>query len=95
MKYVYKKNVGRFKQFAVRVFDIDAFSISQEIAAIRGIEELKNFYRKIGMPVSLKDLGISDERIDEMSAKCTAWGPVGNFVKLYKEDVRKVFELAR
>ena len=95
MKYVYKKNVGRFEQFAVRVFGIDAFSISQEIAAVRGIEELKNFYRKIGMPVSLKDLGIGDERIDEMSEKCTTWGPVGNFVKLYKEDVKKVFELAR
>jgi alcohol dehydrogenase YqhD (iron-dependent ADH family) len=94
LKYVYKKNVERFEQFAVRVFGIDAFSRLQESTAVRGIEELKNFYRNIGLPVSLKDLGIGDKRIDEMSAKCTAWGPVGNFAKLYKEDVKKIFKLA-
>ena len=45
--------------------------------------------------MSLKELDIPDDRLEEMAAKCTAKGPLGNFVKLYKDDVFKIYKLAR
>jgi len=45
--------------------------------------------------LSLKDLNIPDDRLEEMAAKCTEKGPVGNFLKLYKDDVFNIYKLAR
>ncbi len=46
------------------------------------------------MPTSLKDAGISNDRIEEMAQKCVMYGPVGNFKKLYKEDIVNILEIA-
>jgi alcohol dehydrogenase YqhD (iron-dependent ADH family) len=95
MQYVYKANIAKFAQFGNRVFDVEANFGSPEETAIEGIRRLKNFYKGLGLPVSLKEVNIPDDRLAEMAAKCTAKGPVGNFVKLYKEDVVKIYKLAQ
>ena len=44
----------------------------------------------------MKDLGITDDRIDEMADKCTNGDTttVGNFVKLDRAAVAKILRLA-
>ena len=44
----------------------------------------------------MKDLGITDDRIDEMADKCTDGDTrtVGNFVKLDRAAVAKILRLA-
>lgn len=95
MKYVYKRNINRFAQFAVRVWNVEPDFTSLEKTALAGIERLKEYFRSIGLPVTLKELGIPEDRLEEMAAKCTERGPVGNFVKLEKEDVLNIYRLAR
>jgi alcohol dehydrogenase len=55
MKYVYKYNIGRFAQFAIRVFNIDADFDDNEQIALNGIKELENYFREIGLPTTLKN----------------------------------------
>jgi len=94
MKYVYKENPAKFAQLAERVFDVPA-SQDVEKNALKAIELLSSFYREIGMPVNLRELGVPDDQQEGMARKATERGPLGNFKKLYKEDVLQILEMAR
>ena len=98
-RYVYKTNPARFAQFAVRVFDAAQNFYDTEATALKGIEAWENWCRSIGMPTSLRELGVTptDAQIEEMAEKCvaTGGGHVGFFQTLYKEDVIKIFQMAR
>jgi alcohol dehydrogenase len=97
MKYVYKNNVNRFIQFATRVWNVDMNFNDPERVALEGIERLKGFFTSIGLPVTMKELGITDDRLEEMASKCTGDGAwtTGSFVKLGKMDVYSILELAK
>lgn len=98
-RYVYKTNPARFAQFAVRVFGVPENFFDLEATAIKGIEAWEDWCHKIGMPISLSQLGITptDAQIDEMAEKCvaTGGGHVGFFQTLYKEDVAKILHMSK
>jgi alcohol dehydrogenase len=94
MEYVYKENSTRFAQYAYRVWDVELDFMDLGPAAVGGIEKTREFFRAINMPRSLKDLGIPDDRLEEMAECCVADGPVGNFKKLNKEDVLAILKSA-
>ena len=97
MKYVYKHDIQRFAQYAVRVWNVDQSFWSPEETALEGIKRLKAFYKRIGMPTALQELGITDDRIAEMADKCSSGdtATVGNFIKLGRRDVFNVLTLAK
>jgi len=95
MKYVYKQDVERFAQFAVRVWNVEADFNDIEKVALAGIKRLEDFYKRIGLPITLKEANIPYDRLEEMAEKCTEGGPRGNFVRLDKNDVLEILMLAR
>lgn len=95
MKYVYKEDVNLFARFAVRVWGVEMDFDYPERTALAGIERLEAFFRSLGLPVTLEELQVGTDRLEEMAAKCTERGPVGNFVKLDKEDVLAIYHLAK
>jgi len=97
MKYVYTNNVHRFAQFAVRVWNVENSFWSPERTALEGIGKLQDFLKSIGMPINITELGVHDDRLEEMADKCTNSDSttVGNFVKLGKVDVLNVLKLAK
>ncbi|HOQ76836.1 MAG TPA: iron-containing alcohol dehydrogenase [Thermoclostridium sp.] len=97
MKYVYKHDIERFAQFAVRVWDVEYNFRNPEETALKGIEKLKAFFSSIGLPVSLSEAGIDDSRLEEMADKCTSSDThtVGGFVKLNKQAVYEILKLAK
>lgn len=97
MRYVYKHDIEKFVQFAVRVWDVDLSYENQESIAIEGINRLEKFFKSMGLPTSLKDANIPYDKFEEMADKCTQSDkiPVGHFVQLYKKDVIKIYELAK
>jgi alcohol dehydrogenase YqhD (iron-dependent ADH family) len=97
MKYVYKHNVSRFVQFAVRVWDVDMPFESPEAIALEGIRRMTEFFKKLGLPVTLSDANIMDDKFEEMADKCTdseriTWG---QFVVLHKKDIISIYKLAK
>jgi alcohol dehydrogenase len=94
MKYVYKNNIKRFAQFAQRVFDVDTYFDEEEKMAIEGIKRLENFYKDIGLPTRLNEVNITSSRFEEMADKCVDRGPIGNFVKLNKQDIVNIYKIA-
>lgn len=95
MKYVYKHNINRFVQYASRVWDVDPDYNDPEWTALEGIRRTENFFKEIGLPTTLRGLGISDDRFDEMASKSMAFGPLGGFVKLEKQDVINIYNIAK
>lgn len=70
----------------------------QELA-LQGIAAMEAFYRSIGMPTSLEELGIAPtgQQIEELAEKCAlaCGGSAGSVKKLYREDMRNIYEMAR
>lgn len=97
MKYVYKHDIARFCQFAMRVFDIEMDTFNPEETAVKGINYLEKFFTSIGMPVRLSELGITDDRFEEMAQKATNnnTSTKGNFVPLNASDCKKIYELMK
>ena len=97
-RYVYKENPKRFVQFAENVFGIEKVGADEEMA-IKGIEAMENFYKEIEMPISISETGInlSDEDVEMLAEKCSNNGTryIGSFKKLFKEDMAKIYSMAR
>ncbi|MCJ7665812.1 MAG: iron-containing alcohol dehydrogenase [Actinobacteria bacterium] len=95
MKYVYKDNILKFAQFAERVWSVDTDLDDLEGTALEGITRVEAYYREIGLPVRLNEIEIGEDRFEEMAAKCTQDGPVGKFRELKKDDIIKIYRLAK
>ncbi|NLW02705.1 MAG: iron-containing alcohol dehydrogenase [Clostridiaceae bacterium] len=98
MKYVYKHNIDLFVQFAVRVWNVEQDFENKERTALAGIERLESFYKSIGLPVRLSEIGIGEEHYQEIASKCRVFhedDTVGNFVKLTRKDIVEILRLAK
>ena len=96
MKYVVEHDVNRFVQWAVRVWNVEMDVFDPAAVAKEGIAKMESFFRFLGLGTRLSELGINVDRIDEMADKCTDGNKhtVGNFVKLDRESIKKILELA-
>ncbi|HFK1767377.1 butanol dehydrogenase [Bacillus wiedmannii] len=92
MKHVVDENVSRFKQFAIRVFDVETDGKTDLEIALEGIEALRQFWTSIEAPVTLADYAIGENEIDLMADKAMAYGEFGNFKKLNKDDVLSIYK---
>lgn len=98
-RYVLDENVYRFFKFAVDAMGIEADPFNMYGVAMDGIEALERFFKKIGMPISLHELGVepSDEDIRLLAHKAAVacGGTKGSAKVLGEEDFVKIFEMAR
>jgi alcohol dehydrogenase YqhD (iron-dependent ADH family) len=94
MRHAYTSDIARFAQLAVRVWGVPYDFSSPERTALEGIDRLQAFNRRIGLPTTLKELGVSGDRLEEMARKCAHYGPVGSYVKLGAREILGVLKLA-
>ena len=94
-RYVYRDCLPRFKRFAVNVMGIEPLA-SDEETALKGIEATEDFFRRIRMPVNLRELGISPtpEDLVTMAHKCAVGvnGAKGSARLLREEDMLAIFK---
>jgi alcohol dehydrogenase len=96
MKFVYKQRLPQFIKFAMRVWNVDYDYNTPERTAREGIQRFEQFYRQSCMPVRLGELGIGTDRFELMANRIIYYdqGRIGGFVKLCKEDVLAILNLA-
>ena len=97
MRYVYRHDIPRFLQLARRVFGIETENRDPDEAILEMIEQYQEFLKSLGMPLTLRELGIPDQsKLAQMAEICAkyAGGTVGNFVKLNAQDIEKIYQLA-
>lgn len=96
MKYVYRHDLERFVQFAVRVWNVEPDFNDPERTAREGIARLVRFFKENALPTTLAELNIPGDRLEEMAKKATDDGKkvLGQFVKLTTEDVLAIYKMA-
>lgn len=62
-RHIYKEAAGKFARFAKEVWGISGEDKSDEQTAAKGIDALEAFIKEIGMPSSLKEMGITDKEM--------------------------------
>lgn len=100
MQYVYKTNANMFVQFAVNVMGVEGSYRDPDAIVMEGIARLRGFYKKMGLPSTLSELGIDESKLEVMAKKATgetygAEQPLGNLKKLYWQDVLEIYKLAK
>ncbi|WP_024832529.1 iron-containing alcohol dehydrogenase [Ruminiclostridium josui] len=100
MQYVYKTNINMFVQFAVNVMGVEGSYRDPDAIVMEGITKLREFYKKMGLPATLTEIGIEESKFELMAKKATgeAYGkehPIGGLKKLYWQDVLEIYKLAK
>ena len=98
-RYVYKNCLPRFVRFARNVMGVEA-GLSDEETALEGIATMEDYFRSIGMPVTLKELlgkTVSEEEIRLLAKNCAlaTGGKVGSAMVLYEEDMANIYRMAK
>jgi len=96
IRYCWKDDPPRFTQFFRRVFDVDYSMDQMERVIEEGLNRLEAFYKSIGLPVRLSELKIGEDKLREMADKCVMGqdGGIGNFRKLFADDIYNIYRLA-
>ena len=81
--------------FALRVMEVEPGRDAEE-TALRGIEAMEAFYREIGMPTNLHELGIdpTGEQLRELAEKCSiaSGGKKGSAKVLQEADMLAIYQ---
>ncbi len=96
-RYVCEANLPRFARYARRVWDVA--EADDKKASLAGIAATEDFFREIGMPTSLTELGLSpsQEELDTLAWKCSFQDTrtIGDIRKLGLAQIREIYQQAR
>ena len=96
-RYVLPECPKRFAEFAVQVMGV-APAESDEATARAGIEAVEDYYRSVGMPTNLRELGVSptEQQIIRMaeSAASVGGGRIGVVRRLDANDIAAIYRAA-
>ena len=96
-RYVMSSCLTRFVRFAMYVHGIKPCATDEE-TALKGIEAMEDFFRSIGMPTNLKELGVepSEDDIRLLAKNCAiaTGGKIGSAKVLREEDMANIFRMA-
>ncbi len=97
MRYVYKHNVPRFVQWANRVMDVEIDPFDPESSILEGISRLEAFISSVGLPATLREVGIQSKAdIETMAGKAypDGTGTMGGFMPIGREDFVNILNSA-
>ena len=95
MEFVYKHDVMRFAQMAVRIWGCQMNFEFPDETALEGIACFRSFLHSIGMPINFEQLGAKEEDIPLLVEKFGIGdGKTGGFVHLTAQDVATIYRIA-
>ena len=86
-RYIYKYGLDKFKRFAAEVWGVSTEDRSDEETALEGLRRLDKFIRDIGLPTTLGEIGISDEKIINEIAESAPLSQ-GGYKKTTAQDIK-------
>ncbi|MFT5874733.1 MAG: alcohol dehydrogenase YqhD (iron-dependent ADH family) [Clostridium sp.] len=92
MKYILNDStLDKFVEYGVNVWDLcesgDKYKIANE-----AIEKTREYFISLGIPTTLREVGINEEKLEEMAKQATRRGKLGNFGVLDAGDVLNIFK---
>lgn len=96
MKYATKQYPKKIAQFAMDVLDVPANFGTETEVALEGIRRLEAFYQSLDMPIRLSEAGIVDCDYAALAKRAlpAEQSVVGEYIKLYRQDMVAIYRLA-
>lgn len=88
-KYIYSCGKAKFVRFAKNVWDIDTTGLSDDEAALLGIDKIAEFIKMLGIPSSLREIGATEDMLPKI-ADSTVLG--GGYKVLDSNDILKILK---
>lgn len=89
-RHIYKDGLPKFVRFAENVWGIQRRGQTDEEIAKAGVEALADFIKEIGLPTTLKELGVTDRSIlKEIAYSCGI--SAGSYKKMTHEEILEIF----
>ena len=93
MKHVLdEKNCYKFAAYGRNVWNITEKDDMK--AALQAIEKTSEFFKSIGLPQKLSEIGIDGSRFDEMAESALKNSRIGTFKELNKEDIVEIYRMS-
>ena len=89
-RHIYQKGLKKFKRFAINVWGVVPKKKSDEEIARAGVEALVDFIKEIGLPASLRELGV-DESVDLRAVADSCATVSGSCRKMPSDEIYKIF----
>ena len=90
-RHIYRDGLPKFARFARNVWMISERGKSQEEMAQAGIDALAEFIREVGLPTTLRELGVKDQRqLKEIADSCH-FSP-GAYRKITSGEILEIFQ---
>ena len=82
---------AKFARFAVRVWGLSREGRNREDLALAGVEALASFIRELGLPTTLRELGLTDRAVLELVADSSNLN-AGGYRQLTREEVLDILD---
>lgn len=90
-RHIYRDGLTKFRKFAVNVWGISPKGKTEEELARAGVEALADFIREIGLPTTLRELGVNESTDLKAIADSCNLAP-GSYKKMTHEEILKIFQ---
>lgn len=90
-RHIYRDGFSKFARFAVNVWEISPEGKSREELARAGIAALETFIRDMGLPTTLRQLGIKDQKQLKSIADSCRFSP-GGYRKILPGEILEIFK---
>ena len=90
-RHIYRDGLPKFVRFAENVWQIERKDRTDEELAKAGVEALADFIKEIGLPTTLRELGMGDQGLlKEIASSCNL--APGSYKKMTHAEILEIFK---
>lgn len=89
-RHIYREGLPKFVRFAENVWDIARDGKTDEELALAGIQALADFIKEIGLPATLRELGVDKAQLKEIADSCGI--SQGSYKLMTHEEILEIFQ---
>ncbi|HNW82497.1 MAG TPA: iron-containing alcohol dehydrogenase [bacterium] len=88
-KVLDEKNAVKFAEYGKNVWSVQG--IDSMDTALQAIDKTAEFFRSVGIPSKLSDIGIDGSKFEEMADSALKYSKIGRFKSLSKQDIIDIY----
>ena len=97
-RFMYKYDTRRFCRIAKHVWQIpfNEYGSDRELTSLAGIQAMKGYFKSLGMPITLSELGVSPDEYGTLADMITMGGTITipSYIPIGREEILEIFSLA-
>lgn len=89
-RYICPYGLEKFKRFAINVWNVDPNAKTDEQIAFEGLDRMEAYMKEIGLVMSIKELGVTEEMINGIAENCLIMD--GGYKALNKDEIADILK---